>query len=578
MIRAIATTILGSILMAGGAQAQSGYAAPPPPPTEHAGHGGHGEHGELVMPGIYNGDADRPGAPLFNNLGDHHHAITTSVPQTQAYFDQGVRLLFGFNHAEAIRSLREAARLDPKCAMCWWGVAFALGPNINLPMMPDAADPAWQATQKAVALEGNASAVERAYIDAITKRYAENPPPDRHPLDEAYASAMREVAHQYPNDLDASVFFAESMMDTQPWDYWQSDGKTPKSHAPEIVSTIEGVIAKEPAHPGALHLYIHIMEPTTTPEKAEFAADRLAPLMPGAGHIVHMPSHIYYRVGRYADSDRANELAAAADEAYIASCREQGFYPAAYYVHNLHFLWTSYEMEGRYADALKAARRVVAASPVEMAKQAAQAQLFFITPLMTQIRFGRWDEALAEPEVDKDLKLVAAFRHFGRGVAFAHKHNFAHARAERTALIAAMADKNIEAMNGQIPATALLKLSLAVLDGEVALTSGHVKQAVTHFRAAAAMEHELPYTEPPYWHEPVAHQLGDALLRAHRAKEAEAVFRTSLTVYRRDGLALLGLERALRMQKRTREAARTHAHFVEAWATADTKPTSSRFE
>lgn len=573
MIRTIAAA-LGIGLLTAPAQAQSGYAAPPPP-AEHSAHAG---HGTMVMPGIYNGDADRPGAPLFTNLGDHHHPITTSVPETQKYFDQGVRLLFGFNHAEAIRSFREAARLDPKCAMCWWGVAFALGPNINLPMMPDAAEPAWQATQKAVALEANASPVERAYIEALTKRYAENPPADRHPLDEAYASAMREVAHRYPGDLDASVFFAESMMDTQPWDYWQSDGKTPKGHALEIVSTIESVIAKEPAHPGALHLYIHIIEPTSTPEKAEFAADRLAPLMPGAGHIVHMPSHIYYRVGRYSDSDRANESAASADEAYIASCKEQGFYPAAYYVHNIHFLWTSYEMEGRYADALKAARRVVAASPVEVARQAAQAQLFFITPMMTQVRFAHWDAALAEPAPDRDLKLATAFWHFGRGIALAHKHQFARVRIERAAVIAALGDKDIAAMDAQVPATALLKLSVAMLDGEIAISAGRARAAIVAFRRAAAMEHELPYTEPPYWHEPVAHQLGDALLRAGRAKEAEAVLRASLTTYRRDGLALIGLERALRMQKRTREANRVHIHVLDDWSRADSTSPSSRFE
>jgi len=556
------------------AQAPVGYAMPPATPLSS--HPGHAEHA-MVMPAIYGGDADRPGAPIFTNLGDHHHPISTSNPRTQQYFDQGVRLLFGFNHAEAIRSFREGARLDPECAMCWWGVAFALGPNINLPMMPDAAVPAWEAVERARALESNASANERAYIEAIAKRYAPRPPDDRHALDEAFAVAMRDVARAYPDDLDASVFFAEAMMDTQAWDYWELDGKTPKGHALEIIATLESVIKREPYHPGALHLYIHIEEPTSTPERAEFAADRLAPLIPGAGHIVHMPSHIYYRVGRYADADRANEAAAAADEAYIASCRAQGFYPAAYYVHNLHFLWTSYEMEGRSADALKAARRVVAASPIAMARQAAQAQLFFITPMMTHIRFAHWDAALAEPKPEDDLKLVVAFWHFGRGVAFAQKHDLAHARAERAALATAAADKDIEAMGEQLPAKSLVELSLAVLNGEIALTSGRTMAAVTAFRKAAAIEVNLPYTEPPFWHEPVSHQLGDALLRAQRPREAEAVYRASLKVYRRDGLALLGLSLALAAQGRQDEATATRKQFTEAWASADTTPTASRF-
>ena len=379
---------------------------------------------------------------------------------------------------------------------------------------------------------------------------------------------MREVAHNYPDDLDASVFFAEAMMDTQPWNYWEPDGITPKGHALEIVSTLEAVIKREPYHPGALHLYIHAIEPTTTPERAEFAADRLAPLIPGAGHIVHMPSHIYYRVGRYADADRANEAAASADERYIASCKEQGFYPAAYYVHNIHFLWTSYEMEGRYADALKAARRVVAAEPLEMARQSAQAQLFLIVPMMTHIRFGHWDAALAEPRPEVDLKMVMAFWHFGRGVAFANKHDFAHAKEERTALAVATADNDVEAMAEQIPAKPLVELSLAVLDGEIALASGHTNWAVAAFQKASDIEHALPYTEPPFWHEPVSHQLGDALLRAHRPKEAEAVFRASLKVYRRDGLAYLGLSQALAVQGKRHQAEEAHKLFAEAWSAA----------
>jgi tetratricopeptide (TPR) repeat protein len=461
--------------------------------------------------------------------------------------------------------------------MCWWGVAFALGPNINLPMQADAYAPAWEAAQRAAALSKNATPRERAYIEAIAKRYTPNAPADRKPLDEAFASAMRDVVRAYPDDLDAATFYAEALMDTQAWDYWGADGVTAKGHANEIVATLEGVVRRAPNHPGALHLYIHAVEASTTPERAEAAADRLFPLMPNAGHIVHMPSHIYYRVGRYGDANRANEAAAAADEAYIASCKAQGFYPAAYYVHNIHFLWTSYEMEGRYADALKAAHRVVAASPIEFAVEAGAAQLFFITPVMTHVRFGRWDAVLAEPAPDARLKLTTAFWHFARGMAFANKRQFARARAERAALVAASNDAGIKALDAGAPATQLIALSIATVDGEIALNSGHPRRAIEAFRKAAEIEYNLPYMEPPYWHQPTAHLLGDALMRAGRYKEAEDVYRASLKVYRRDGLALIGLARALDAQGRRTDAQEARRQYQAAWAHADSQPATSRF-
>jgi hypothetical protein len=281
------------------------------------------------MPSAYAGEADKPGAPVFKGLGAHRHPISTHNRRTQMFFDQGVNLMFGFNHAEAIRSFREAARLDPDCAMCWWGVAMALGPNINMPMPPDAVTPAWQALTKARALEAKAGPEERAWIDALAARYDADGKSDRHTLDEAFAKAMGDLWRAYPNDLDAGTFYAEAMMDTQPWDYWELDGVTPKGHATEIVSTLEAIIKRAPNHPGALHLYLHAVEATTTPERAEAAADRLLVLMPGAGHIVHMPSHIYYRVGRYADAVRVNELAAKVDEEYLAACKAQGYYRPA---------------------------------------------------------------------------------------------------------------------------------------------------------------------------------------------------------------------------------------------------------
>ena len=528
------------------------------------------------MPAVYMGEADRPGAPLFKGLGTHHHKITTRNARTQVLFDQGIKLAFGFNHAEAIRSFREGARLDPHCAMCWWGVAFALGSNINLPMQDDAVKPAWQALQNAIALKRYASKEERDWIDALATRYSSDPKADRAKLDEAYAQAMGALWKKYPNDLDAGTFYAEAMMDTQPWDYWESDGVTPKGHAPEIVATLESIIKRSPNHPGALHLYIHAVEATTTPERAEAASDRLEKLMPGAGHIVHMPSHIYYRVGRYADAAKVNTLAALADEQYIAQCHAQGFYPIGYYGHNIHFLWTSSEMQGRYQAAIDAARRLVKAVGPDAAKLAPQVQLYYFVPIVTLLRFGKWDEVLAEPMPDPSLPLVVAMSHLARGFAFANKGDTASAQKERAALAALVDDPSL-ANYGMVPAAAMVKIALAELDGEMARVSGNLDLAIKNFTSSAALEHELPYTEPPYWHQPVSQLLGAVLLQAGRAQEAEAVYRESLKSYRLDGWALYGLAAAQDAQGHHEEANATRKEFSQVWQLADVKLTASRF-
>jgi hypothetical protein len=528
------------------------------------------------MPSVYMGQADRAGAPIFKGLGDHHHKITTRNARTQLLFDQGIRLTFGFNHAEAIRSFREGARLDPHCAMCWWGVALALGSNINLPMPDDAVKPAWQALQNAIALKRYASAEERDWIDALAQRYAPDVKADRTKLDEAYAQAMGALWKKYPNDLDAGTFYAEAMMDTQPWDYWQNDGVTPKGHALEIVATLEGIIKRAPNHPGALHLYIHSVEGTTTPERAEAAADRLETLMPGAGHIVHMPSHIYYRVGRYADAAKVNTLAALVDEQYIAACHAQGFYPVGYYGHNIHFLWTSSEMQGRYRDAIDAARRLVKAVGPDAAKLGPQAQLYYFTPVATLLRFGKWDEVLAEPMPAADLKLDLVIAHLARGFAFANKGDAVNANLERTALAALVDDSALAAYSG-IPAKDMAQISLDELDGEIARTSGDLTSAITHFTAAAAREHALPYTEPPYWHQPVSQLLGAVLLQAGRPQQAEAVYRESLMTYRLDGWVLYGLALAQDAQGHHADADATRKEFATVWQLADVKLTTSRF-
>jgi tetratricopeptide (TPR) repeat protein len=534
------------------------------------------------MPATYAGQADKPGAPVFKGLSDHKHRISTRNPQTQMFFDQGVNLLFGFNHAEAIRSFREAARLDPDCAMCWWGVAFALGPNINLPMPDDAVAPAWAALQKARALEAKAAPEERAWIDALATRYAadakSNAGADRQTLDAAFVKAMGELWKAWPDDLDAGTFYAEAMMDTQPWDYWGQDGVTPKGHAQEIVSTLESIIARDANHPGALHLYIHAVEATTTPERAEAAADRLEQLMPGAGHIVHMPSHIYYRVGRYADAQRVNELAAEADEAYIATCRTQGYYPAAYYGHNIHFLWTSNEMEGRYEAAIGAARRLVkAVDAVNLASQLPLAEVYALTPIVTQLRFEKWDAVLSEPSPPKALVLDRAIDLYAKGAAYAAKGQLAKAQEQRDLLRAVIAVSDFDRYSAFLmPAKAMATMALDLLDGEIARAKADTGDAVRHFRAAYDIQLSLQYNEPPFWHQPVSHILGAALLADRKPAEAEAVYRESLKVYRDDGWALFGLAQALAAQGKSDEAAAVRKQFTAAWSRADIKLASSR--
>ena len=367
-------------------------------------------------------------------------------------------------------------------------------------------------------------------------------------------------------------------MDTQPWDYWGQDGVTPKGHALEIVATLESIIKRDPNHPGALHLYIHAVEATTTPERAEAASDRLLKLMPGAGHIVHMPSHIYYRLGRYADAARVNEDAAKVDEAYIAACKAQGYYPAGYYGHNIHFLWTSSEMSGRYQGAIDAARRLVkAVDAYNLAKEVPSAELYGFTPIATELRFEKWDAVLAEPPPPKALLIDRAFNLYARGVAFAAKGDLKDAEAARSELDAVIAVSDFSRYDAlAIPAKPIAALGLKLLDAEIARTKGDKADAVTQFRAAYVLMQNLPYTEPPWWHQPVSHLLGAALLDNHQPAEAEAVYRESLKTYRGDGWALFGLAQALDAQGKIAEAADVRRQFETAWARADVKLLSSR--
>ncbi|MGH9788375.1 MAG: hypothetical protein ACRD4U_06710, partial [Candidatus Acidiferrales bacterium] len=454
-------------------------------------------------------------APRLQNLGDHKHPITTAAPRAQLFFDQGLRLSYGFNHPEAFRSFQEGARLDPDCAMCYWGMALVLGPNINAPMKPEDEPVALSTVQRALSLRQKASPAEQAYINALARRYLGNAS-QRATGDNLYAEAMRELARSHPDDLDAATLAAEALMDLQPWNYWSRDGR-PKGNALEIIALLESALERNPDHPGATHLYIHIME-AWRPDLAEGAADRLLKLMPGAGHMVHMPSHIYMRVGRYADASAANEAAIAADEDYITQCRTQGLYPLTYYPHNIHFLWSSATMEGKSFVALGAARRTVSRIPEhQWDHMPAWTQIFAVAPLYAMARFGRWEEILAEAQPDRAQLYEMGIWLYARGMALARtkKHEAAE---QELALLKGLAasPEAAELQMGAQTAGKLLSLAAATLEGELASEQGRFDQALAALHRAVLMEDGLTYMEPADWHYPVRQSLGAVLLKAGR--------------------------------------------------------------
>lgn len=507
--------------------------------------------------------------PLYSNLGSHHHPITTAIPRTQDYFDQGLRLVFAFNHDEAIRAFSEAARLDPDCAMCYWGSALALGPHINAKMDAASAKKAYSLVQRAVSLVSRASKPEQAYIRALAQRYARQPPTDRSRLDHAYARAMADVVQQFPDDLDAATLYAEALMDLRPWNYWTPDGR-PQPGTTEILTLLEGVIARDPHHPGACHYYIHAVE-AVSPEKALACAERLAKLMPGAGHMVHMPAHIYVRVGRYADAVESNRHAVHTDEDYIADQRPTGLYPLAYYPHNYHFLAFAATMAGRSAEAIEAARALtVKVTPAVAEKFPELEALVPYLPLIL-VTFGRWDEVLAEPLPSDRLRFANAMTHYARGVAFAAKSKVSAAHAALNKVRRASAAMP-EGTNKSV-----LKIAANALAGEIAARQGRLNAPIAHFKRAMELEDRLPYTEPPFWFYPLRHSLGKALLAAGRPEEAETVYREDLKRFPENGWALHGLEMSLRAQGRTAQAAEIAQRFRRAWSGADILLSTSRF-
>jgi tetratricopeptide (TPR) repeat protein len=544
--------------------ASSALAQTTAPPPQHK-HYEAPANAEPPAPGM-------PVAPRLHNLGSHTFPVGTTVERAQQFMNQGLNLVFGFNHAEASRAFAEAARLDPSLAMAYWGQALVLGPNINAPMDPADEPKAFALAQKAVAMKGSATPRERAYIDAVATRYTGRTE-DRAAGDRLFAAAMRKVVEAFPDDLDAHTLYAEALMDLRPWNYWTRDG-VPYKETLAVKSSLEKVLAENPNHPGALHLWIHLWEPTDTPERAEAEADRLLLLMPGAGHIVHMPAHIYQRVGRYADVIRSNQMAAQADEEYIAQCRAQGLYPLAYYPHNLHFIWMGASASGRRALAIDSAQKLAGVIPQEALGAAPILQGFLVVPYWAMVRFGEWDRILADPGPRHDTPFTRGVWRFARAMAYAATGQLDAAERERVQLAELVADP---ALKGQTTFStnagqAILRIAPEVVAGEIAARRQQWDTALLHLERAVRFEDALIYQEPPDWHAPVRQNLGAVLLAAGRPDEAEAVYWEDLKKNVENGWSLFGLQQALKAQGKNDEAAQIEARFKKAWQDADVTP------
>lgn len=505
--------------------------------------------------------------PLYEDLTNSPFPVSTKDPQARRYFSQGLLLTYGFNHAGAVRSFREAQRLDPNCAICWWGEAMALGPNINAPMDERDRDAALNAMDRAMALRDRASPMERALIEAVARRYSREADADRAALDGAYADAMLEVARRYPGDDDVAVLAAEAAMDTTPWNYWEADKRTSVGRSGEAVRLVETVIARNRGHVQAGHLYIHLMEAADA-QRAEAAADRLgAPTVPSAGHLVHMPSHIYQVRGRYTDSIRVNVAAARADEAYIRSAGDESLVRYGYYPHNVHFIVTSAQMAGDMDTAIREAARLQSLLDVETSARLGWVQVIYAAPYQAMAQFATPDAILAMPAPDARLPYVAAMAHYARAVAFAERRDQAGFEREIAAMDAlSRADAFADLTAQATPANDLVALAREVARGRFAAAAGRYDKAAGFYRQAIAIESRIPYQEPPYWYYPVNQSLGAALFLAGRPAEASDAFRTALAQTPRNGWALYGLARSEAAQGRKAEAEAARLAFVRAWA------------
>lgn len=517
--------------------------------------------------------ADEP--RFYNGITGYERRMTTQSPESQRWFNQGIQLLYGFNHDEAIRSFEQAAKLDPECAMAWWGSAYARGLHINNPEMGDEQTRlADEAARKAVGALDDETAVEQALVRAVRVRYEWPRPQDRLPLDKAYAAAMEQVWRDFPEDADVNVLFAESLMNLQPWDLWTGDAK-PKGRALEIVSILDRALTKWPLHPGANHLYIHAIEASPWPDLGLPAAERLANLIPGSGHLVHMPSHIYIRTGRYADAVTANQKAIAADEAYFAVAPQPDFY-ALYFVHNIHFLSYAAMMEGRYQTAIDAARKIETQIPPEFLKNyVTLADGFMTTALHVMLRFGKWDDILAEPEPPDWRWLSRAEWHFTRSVAYSALGDLKNARRE-VDLMDAIAEKFTDDWKmGNNTAAEVIAIARHVAVGELAFRAGETEKAFNSLAAAAKLEENLRYDEPPGWMQPARHAWGALLLADEQSAAAEKVYRDDLTLHPKNAWSLLGLQQSLAKQGKKAEAKAMDDEVKSAWSNADIVPIAS---
>jgi tetratricopeptide (TPR) repeat protein len=505
---------------------------------------------------------------LDPGLGSLHHPVSTRNRQAQAYFDQGLKLVFAFNHEAAIQSFAHAAELDPSLAMAHWGIALSLGPNINRPMDAKAHKAAYEALQKAIALKSKAAPAERAYIDALSKRYSANAQANVEPLQVAYKDAMKDLVQRYPQDIDAAVLYAESLMNLHPWKFWAPDG-TPTEGTQEIVAVLERVLARSPQHVGANHYYIHAVEASPHPEKALPSAKRLETLAPSAGHLVHMPAHTYIRTGNYLDAARANVAAVRADERTAKSGTDT-FYMIGYYGHNLHFLAIANAFAGNSREALAAANKLYAFEAPRI-REVPPVDGFLFTPALLLVEFGRWDDILALPEPAFEAALTGALWHFARTLAFAGKGQADLVQTERAKFleVADAVPRTLEFGNND--AAGVLAVARPYLSGRLALMAGNNAGAIANLRLAVAAEDALAYDEPPGWYLPSRNALGVALLRDCDYPAAEQVYRDELKLHPESGRALFGLRAALLAQKRNGEAAAVGKRFERAWRAADVK-------
>lgn len=505
--------------------------------------------------------------PLLPGLGTLSYRVTTSSAQAQRYFDQGLRLAWGFNHDEARRAFRKAQRLDPNCAMCYWGEAWVLGPNINAPMEAPAVVLAVAAVGKAASLAGRARPPEQALIGALQSRYSADPKAERAGLDAAFARAMREAAQRFPDDAEIATLYADALMNTSPWDYWESGGAKLKGNVAELVPTLERVLAKRSDHPGAIHLYIHAVEASNGARRAEAYADRLGKLMPGAGHIVHMPSHIYYRIGRYRDSLAVNQLAAKVDEAYIERFKPTGIYPLGYYPHNVHFVLVSAQMGGDAKTVLAAAAKLAGTIPDEVAREVPLLLPVKAAPYFAHAQFGSLAQVMALPEPGTGMPFLQAARHYARGIALVqHGRDAAGARTELAALESIARNNDLKAVHdANIPGSDVLAIAAHVLRARIAQSQGDFDAAVKELLAAIELQDKLPYMEPPYWYYPVRQTLGALLALKGEPQKARDVFRESLARTPNNGWALYGLAQTYARQGLMREARAVERHLARAW-------------